>query len=1438
MIQRLMIVLVAVIILLSIPLTAQCKVIYVKTAGSDTNNGSSWALAKKTVQAGLNAASGTTSDEVWVSAGTYLQTISLKVGVKLYGGFTGSETDISQRDWMANQTILDGNQAGKVVTSPSGATATTRIDGFIIRNGSMGGVYCAGSSPVIANNIIVGNGSPSGGGIYCNGSSPVIINNIIKHNCASNQGGGLYCSGSTSSPVITNNTITENTAFYGGGGLYFSSSATVSNNIIAFNSSGIFRAGTVGTLRNNDLYGNISYNYSGVSAGEGDISSDPVIVNVDYTSGHIRSDSPCVNVGWNDAPGLLTVDIDGQVRIQAETVDIGADESDGTDPSSGEWVPATIIRVSPNGNDSNDGLSWAAAKRTVQAGINAASYGGDVWVKAATYLERITLKNGVALLGGFAGSETNRSQRDCRANAVILDGSQGGTVVVSTSAAALTSIDGFTIQNGKATNGGGIRCTSLVIANNIIKGNTAASSGGGIYCSEYSFTTIDDNTIIGNNGGGAGGIYCSDYSFITIKNNKINNNSTTGSGAGIFCSDGEGPVGSVENIAGNTISGNSASYYGGGIYAGTSTNIMDNVITANKANYLGSGIFCGYHSSAKITGNVIRANLDGICCDMDSSPIIAGNAIVGNQVNGILSSHSSATITNNTIVGNGQPWDSPMVGSGILTYGSLATITSNIIAFNCCGVYNDGTGVPAFHNNLVYGNGWQDYSGFSPDTSNISVDPRFIGLEYGNVHLKADSPCINAGLNDAVGLPATDIDGQDRIQDETVDIGADEFDGTEPVIDPCIIRVSRNGNDLNDGSSWTTPKRTIQAGIYAVSAYGGEVWVKWGSFGERITLPPYVYLYGGFAGYELNKSDRNWNWNTSTIDGVGTCPVVTILPTATATVLSCVDGFTIQNGFVPLQTTNMKYGGGIYCAHNSARITNNTIRLNGSETVLGGGIGCYYSSPEIRNNTIEGNTASSGGGIYCEYSSPTIEENTINGNSTVGSGMYPRGGGISCWYASPRISNNTITENTAMWGGGIDCLQNCSPVIENNTIAGNHVDGNGGGISSSLSSPTIRANTITENEAYNGGGMQCDADTSIVTGNVFAGNTASFGGAGILCQMSEAKITNNTLVGNNAPSNRGAIYCTLSDSPSIANNIVSFGLSGIACDGQSTPILSSNNVYGNGDGDYSIISPGTGDISLDPLFVDKANGDYHLSIFSPCINAGSNDAPSLPATDIDGEARIQGSTVDIGADECWLKAGSLRDAKKVVNDILIDIDGVPVTAAFPDYFYIENPDRSNGIRVDRLAHGLSERVKARVIGSIKTSPSGERYIDGTTADPAGDGTVAPLLLTNRSLGGDAFGLQTGVLGGFGLNNIGLLIKTFGKVTFVGDGYFYIDDGSRLNDDNGNLGVKVYGTVPVEENEDPIGKFVTVTGISSCEKPSTDPIRVIRTRRSGDVVVIP
>ena len=115
---------------------ASGSIVRVKWDSPNNGPGNDWEHAYLTVTAGLNAA--VSGDEVWVagnSAHPYVERITLTLGMALYGGFAGMETERDQRNWQTNVTILDGNREGTVVTSPNGAAASTRIDGFTVRNG-------------------------------------------------------------------------------------------------------------------------------------------------------------------------------------------------------------------------------------------------------------------------------------------------------------------------------------------------------------------------------------------------------------------------------------------------------------------------------------------------------------------------------------------------------------------------------------------------------------------------------------------------------------------------------------------------------------------------------------------------------------------------------------------------------------------------------------------------------------------------------------------------------------------------------------------------------------------------------------------------------------------------------------------------------------------------------------------------------------------------------------------------------------------------------------------------------------------------------------------------------------------------------------------------------------------------------------------------------
>lgn len=230
---------------------AYADVLYVTEEG--TGDGSSWDNALGDPQEAIELA---TVDEaynqVWVAAGTYRPSwhpnggglgereehFSLRNGVAVYGGFSGTESSLSQRDLENNLVIFSGDigepgdssdNAYHVFYHPNGTDLddTAILDGIKITEGNADGgrLYARGggisnefSSPTLSNVNISNNNAASGGGIHNYSSFPTLTNVNISDNTASNYGGGMH--NRSSSPILTNVDISNNTASNYGGGMY------------------------------------------------------------------------------------------------------------------------------------------------------------------------------------------------------------------------------------------------------------------------------------------------------------------------------------------------------------------------------------------------------------------------------------------------------------------------------------------------------------------------------------------------------------------------------------------------------------------------------------------------------------------------------------------------------------------------------------------------------------------------------------------------------------------------------------------------------------------------------------------------------------------------------------------------------------------------------------------------------------------------------------------------------------------------------------------------------------------------------------------------------------------------------------------------------------------------------------------------------------------
>ncbi|MEI6914286.1 MAG: chitobiase/beta-hexosaminidase C-terminal domain-containing protein, partial [Armatimonadota bacterium] len=194
---------------------------------------------------------------------------------------------------------------------------------------------------------------------------------------------------------------------------------------------------------------------------------------------------------------------------------------------------------------------------------------------------------------------------------------------------------------------------------------------------------------------------------------------------------------------------------------------------------------------------------------------------------------------------------------------------------------------------------------------------------------------------------------------------------------------------------------------------------------------------------------------------------------------------------------------------------------------------------------------------------------------------------------------------------------------------------------------------------------------------------------------------------------------------------------------------------------------------------------------------------------------VEGCVISVGA------------AKSLPDNAHVAVSGI-VSGAFADgLMFVEATDRSAGIAVMAASAPLFGSKRVVVDGTIKTTSCGERYIAANSVDSPGFGQILPVSMTIKTLGGQALGLQGGVGGGVGLNNIGLLATTWGMSN-------QSLENPSLSDGVGQCAIEPAWRTGVVI--DPEYSFVKVTGGIRCTKAdASSPVtRVIRPRYARDV----
>ncbi len=396
---------------------------------------------------------------------------------------------------------------------------------------------------------------------------------------------------------------------------------------------------------------------------------------------------------------------------------------------------AAAIHVDADAAGANDGSSWGDAHADLQSALAAASSGDEIWVAEGTYKPTsgtdrtisFALVTGVAVYGGFIGTETARGDRDPAANVTILSGDIRTPGVITDNSchvvvgASNATLDGFTVTGGNAngesrdTCGAGMynhAVADLKIVNCTFSANSARL-GGGIY-NEFSSPTITGCTFLGNGAYFGGGMY------------NFNDSSPS--------------------LTSCTFAGNSAGLYGGAMYNAvySSPPVTNCTFSGNRA-FSGGGMY-DFNNSSPSVGNCT----------------FSGN-LAGDSGGGMHNHSSSPSVTNSVLWGDSAP-----VGPEI--HDDTTSGASSVVA----------------HSDVEGGHAGKCNINTDPLYINAKGADKVAGTADDDLRLRVGSPCIDAANGAAV--PPSDKDGNPRYDDPDTpnagvgavsyaDLGAHEFLG-------------------------------------------------------------------------------------------------------------------------------------------------------------------------------------------------------------------------------------------------------------------------------------------------------------------------------------------------------------------------------------------------------------------------------------------------------------------------------------------------------------------------------------------------------------------------------------------------------------------------------------------------------------------------------------
>jgi len=614
-----------------------------------------------------------------------------------------------------------GAMANSVNSNPTLTSCT-----FKENSASYGGAMRNYSSnPTLTNCMFINNlASSDGAGMNNNSSNPILNSCLFAENSTKGNGGAIR--NYQSSPTLTGCTLTKNSAGQHGGGTYNheNSNPTLGNCILWQNSdsSSDLETAQIYVLDSTPVINNCCIEgWTGILNGSGNFGADPMFVDPDNGDYSLSPESPCIIA--DDAKKVATTDEQIDISVDSNQVDIEVHEHD-----TQRLVPSEYPAIQTAIDGAYDG-----DEVIVSPGAYSGPGNQDIDFKG----KAITVRN------------TNPQLRDVIAATIIDCKNKGRGFYFNSGEDANSIINGLSIINGNAINGGAVFCkdSSPTLKNCIVSNNSAKDNGGGMYNDNskptlsnciFSFNispyggggihNINSNPTITNctfkdnkakyggaihnrNGSSATLKYCmfnnnstTDYggafsnhdSYPTLTNCIFTRNSTNGNGGGMFSQGGITTLNNCKFIE------NAANDNGGGMYNLSGKATLTNCkFRGNLSKYHGGGIFNG-RSSPTLTGCTFSANSansnGGGMYNREGSPILTKCMFSGNSANsngGGMFNNDSPKLTNCTFGGNS-------AGTGGGLYNDISSFNCRPNLTNCIFWDNRDSG-QAIESTQIYG---------------------------------------------------------------------------------------------------------------------------------------------------------------------------------------------------------------------------------------------------------------------------------------------------------------------------------------------------------------------------------------------------------------------------------------------------------------------------------------------------------------------------------------------------------------------------------------------------------------------------------------------------------------------------------------------------------------------------------------------------------------